>query len=133
MGVNRVLPPPPPPEEESATPGGRPVPTPEAGTPARVTISWWEMTPKTSASPWEEEGGEVEGGEGDNPPPPFCGRPGYLPAPVAPAADPLWTPPALALPPGGAAGAAGAPPRPSNIPEPLRLCAPPHRDARWGV
>ena len=55
----------PPPEEESATPGGRSVPTPGAGTPARATVSWREMFPKMSASPWEEEGGEVEGGEGD--------------------------------------------------------------------
>ena len=73
----------PPPEEESATPGGRPAPTPGAGTPARATVSWREMFPKMSAGPWEEEGGEVEGGGGARPPPPlYCGHPGYLPAPV---------------------------------------------------
>ena len=122
--------PPPPPVEEPVTPGGRPVPTPEAGTPAQATISWREMAPKTSASPWKEEGGEAEGGDGDmTPPPPLCGRPGGLPAPVAPAADPPLPPPALALPSGGGRGAGGkgrrSSPHPSNIPEPLRLCAPP--------
>ena len=62
VGVNRLLlppPPPPPSKEESATPGGRPVPTPGAGTPARATVSWREMSPKMSASPWEEEGHEA--------------------------------------------------------------------------
>ena len=121
------------PEEESATPGGRPVPTPGAGTPARATVSWREMFPKMSASPWEEEGGEVKGGEGDvRPLPPYCGRPGYLPAPVAPAAAPLLPPPALALSPGGvrgggAARAAGAPPAHPTYPSRSGCVPPPSR------
>ena len=87
-----------------------------------------------SASPWEEEGGEVEGGEGDRaPPPPYCGRPGVLPAPAAPAADHLLLPPlALALSPGGvrgggAARAAGAPRAHPTYPSRSGCVPPPSR------
>ena len=66
------------------------------------------------------------------PPPPCGGRPGYLPAPAAPAADPLLPPPALAPSPGGvrgvgAARAAGAPPAHPTFPSCSGCVPPPSR------
>ena len=127
----------PPPEEESATPGGRPVPTPGAGTPARATVSWREMFPKMSASPWEEEGGEVEGGEGDRAPPPPILRPPGLPAGACGTCGrPPAAPPCPGALPGGSEGgggarAAGAPPAHPTYPS-RSGCVPPPIETRGG-
>ena len=109
--------------------GGGSMPSPLADDPARAAVSQRELSPKMSANSREGRG---RWGRGCTPPTRV-----YPPRQPAGARDActLRAPPCPTIPVGGSRESGRgclSPPRSFNIPEPLKLCAPPPPQGRLG-